>query len=486
MSIIIPANSAAGGGLGYQVDNSCSFNFSSTSYMTKQSSSVANQQKFTISVWVKRSNNLTYSSGGFNNDMQIIGQTTSSYCRLMFNSANSLRFYGETRLNLATTRLFRDFSAWYHVFIAVDTTQGTAANRVKMYVNGVQETNFATETYPNQNDNIVFFQNSNNLVIGRSESYGGYDYINGYLSEFICLEGTAAAPTDFGEFDADSGLWKAIETDQSANKGANGFYLDFKDSSNLGNDVYGGTDFTESGLAATDQSLDTCTNNFATLNVLANVIAPVTLSEGTLKIAMTNSKGGNLSTISCTDGKYYAEMKITTAPQDFRFHWGIMPHPVIAADDPINAANAGIMLSGYNAVIYAANGIINNFYGNATGRFSGNPILGLAIDLKSATRTIAISINGAWVTGSNATDTDFSNALKVDITSYVATYPNWFIGCGSGNGSGTTGVYELNFGSPPFAISSSNTDGNDRGNFEYPVPSGYLALCSLNLSEELS
>ena len=266
MSLIIPANSAAAAG-GYDVDNSCRFEFPSLSCMTKSSSSVANQQKFTISVWVKRSNNLTYSSGGFNNDMQIIGQTTSSYCRLMFNSANSLRFYGETRLNLATTRLFRDFSAWYHVFIAVDTTQGTAANRVKMYINGVQETSFSTETYPNQNDNIVFFVNSQNLVIGKSESSGGYDYLNAYLSELVCLEGTAAAPTDFGEFD-DSGIWKPIEHDQSGNKGANGFFLDFKDSSNLGNDAYGGTDFTESNIAATDQSTDTPTNNFATLNLV--------------------------------------------------------------------------------------------------------------------------------------------------------------------------------------------------------------------------
>ena len=480
MSIIIPANSAAGGGLGYQVDNSCRFNPGDSPKMVKASSSAGNGYKGTFSLWVKRSN-----LGA----QQMIGQQDTGHARVFFNGANQLRCYGNSAaennaFDLASTALFRDVGAWYHIVFAWDNTQSTASNRNKVYVNGVQLTDFATETYNPQNTQIGggFFVNSTNLTISGKTA----DYFNGYMTEIVGIENTTYGPTDFGEFDEDSGIWKPIDGLEDLTFGTNGFYLDFEDSANLGNDVNGGTDFTESGLAATDQSLDTCTNNFATLNSLANVIAPVTLSEGNLKIAMTNSKGGNLSTISCTDGKYYAEMKITTAPQDFRFHWGIMPHPVIAADDPINAANAGIMLSGYNAVIYAANGIINNFYGNATGRFSGNPILGLAIDLKSATRTIAISINGAWVTGSNATDTDFSNALKVDITSYVATYPNWFIGCGSGNGSGTTGVYELNFGSPPFAISSSNTDGNDRGNFEYPVPSGYLALCSLNLSEELS
>ena len=479
MSIIIPANSAAGGGLGYQVDNSCRFNPGDSPKMVKASSSAGNGYKGTFSLWVKRSN-----LGA----QQMIGQQDTGHARVFFNGANQLRCYGNSAaennaFDLASTALFRDVGAWYHIVFAWDNTQSTASNRNKVYVNGVQLTDFATETYNPQNTQIGggFFVNSTNLTISGKTA----DYFNGYMTEIVGIENTTYGPTDFGEFDEDSGIWKPIDV-SGLTFGTNGFYLDFEDSANLGNDVNGGTDFTESNLAATDQSTDTCTNNFATLNSLANVIAPVTLTEGNLKIAMTNSKGGNLSTISCTDGKYYAEMKITTAPQDFRFHWGIMPHPVIAADDPINAANAGIMLSGYNAVIYAANGIINNFYGNATGRFSGNPILGLAIDLKSATRTIAISINGAWVTGSNATDTDFSNALKVDITSYVATYPNWFIGCGSGNGSGTTGVYELNFGSPPFAISSSNTDGNDRGNFEYPVPSGYLALCSLNLSEELS
>ena len=480
MSIIIPANSAAGGGLGYQVDNSCRFNPGDSPKMVKASSSAGNGYKGTFSLWVKRSN-----LGA----QQMIGQQDTGHARVFFNGANQLRCYGNSAaennaFDLASTALFRDVGAWYHIVFAWDNTQSTASNRNKVYVNGVQLTDFATETYNPQNTQIGggFFVNSTNLTISGKTA----DYFNGYMTEIVGIENTTYGPTDFGEFDEDSGIWKPIDGLEDLTFGTNGFYLDFEDSANLGNDVNGGTDFTESNLAAIDQTTDTCTNNFATLNSLANVIAPVTLTEGNLKIAMTNSKGGNLSTISCTDGKYYAEMKITTAPQDFRFHWGIMPHPVIAADDPINAANAGIMLSGYNAVIYAANGIINNFYGNATGRFSGNPILGLAIDLKSATRTIAISINGAWVTGSNATDTDFSNALKVDITSYVATYPNWFIGCGSGNGSGTTGVYELNFGSPPFAISSSNTDGNDRGNFEYPVPSGYLALCSLNLSEELS
>ena len=479
MSIIIPANSAVAGG--YDVANSCRFD-GAADFLKKaraDMSTATNQKKFTISTWVKRSElgdaGMLWSS--YHN--------ATNYLHFQFQDSDAIKFKdftGSTRAEYITTRLFRDVSAFYHILLNVDTTDGVAGDRQQIWINGVRETAFGTSS--SYSINTVPEQGTTDIDMFVGREGGGADYYNGYLAQNVFIDGLALNPDSFGEFDEDSGVWKPIDVSELT-FGNNGYYLDFEDSANLGNDANGGADFAETGLAAIDQTTDTCTNNFATLNPLANVIAPVTLTEGNLKIAMTNSKGGNLSTISCTDGKYYAEMKITTAPQDFRFHWGIMPHPVIAADDPINAANAGIMLSGYNAVIYAANGIINNFYGNATGRFSGNPILGLAIDLKSATRTIAISINGAWVTGSNATDTDFSNALKVDITSYVATYPNWFIGCGSGNGSGTTGVYELNFGNPIFT-GTDQADGNDRGSFEYPPPSGYLALCTKNLSGELS
>jgi hypothetical protein len=204
MSLIIPANTLASGG--FAVDNSCRFN-SGSDYMVKTSSSVANQTKGTISVWVKR--------GNLSADMQIIGQTSTEYTRLMFRSTNKLRFYSNLH-DLETNRLFRDVSAWYHIMVTWDTTQGTAANRVKMYVNGVQETSFATATYPDQNAELQFFINSTNIDIARNVA-GSDDYFDGYMAEFVGLEGTAAAYTDFGEFDEDSGIWKPIEHDQSGN-----------------------------------------------------------------------------------------------------------------------------------------------------------------------------------------------------------------------------------------------------------------------------
>jgi len=466
MSLIIPANSASAAG-GYDVDNSCRFEFPSTTSMAKSSSSVANQKKFTISVWVKRSNNLTYSYSGFNNSMQIIGQTASSHCRLVFLSTGKLRFYGETSLDLATNRLFRDFSAWYHIFVAVDTTQGTASNRVKMYINGVQETSFATETYPSVNADIVFFVNSQNLVIGKSESSGGYDYLNAYLSELVCLEGTAAAPTDFGEFD-DSGIWKPIEHDQSGNKGANGFFLDFKDSSNLGNDAYGGTDFTESNIAATDQSTDTPTNNFATLNPLS-VSAAGTLTEGNTKIlGNSGSASGNVNcTFAMTSGKWYFEAKVV-GDQGSYPRLGAAPSELLGRLLNGNDGMSGQQTIGFQ---YESNGnkVVNTTGGSYGASFGADDIIGCALDLDN--QNVYYYKNGAIQNSGTALAsgaTHFGTGKHTMIS--AAVYP-------SGQG------FSFNFGNPSFSISSGNADGNGYGNFEYAVPSGYYSLNTKNLAE---
>ena len=448
-----------------------------TTYLTFTTGSAGNRLLWTWSGWVKKTD-LTA-----NGTLFFAGGSNSDYSKILLSTNGALYISevggGSTVWEVQTNRLFRDPSAYYHMVFVYDSAQSTASDRLKIYINGVQETSFAVSSYPAQNRGAMWLAGGTDHRIGRDYVS---QYFGGIISDINFSDGYAYGPETFGETDTDTGEWR-IKDNPSFSLGTYGFTI-LKNGNTITDQSTNSNNWSLGGGTLTN-TLDCPANVFSTLNPLANVIAPVTLSEGNLKIAMTNSKGGNLSTISCTDGKYYAEMKITTAPQDFRFHWGIMPHPVIAADDPINAANAGIMLSGYNAVIYAANGIINNFYGNATGRFSGNPILGLAIDLKSATRTIAISINGAWVTGSNATDTDFSNALKVDITSYVATYPNWFIGCGSGNGSGTTGVYELNFGNGYFgttAVSSAGTPGSTPGTFEYDVPSGYEPLTTKGLN----
>ena len=472
--IILGTNSIKAAG-GYDVANSCRFNSGSSDSLTRTFSTPTSAKKFTISQWVKRSKT---------GESQILLNQSADYYYIT--SADVIDFETTTG-RLKTNRLFRDLSAWYHIVIVVDTTLGTADDRIKMFINGVQETSFASRTNPSQDANFANFNSATQHSIAKRQSASDM-FLNGYLAEQVFLDGTAAAITDLGEFDSDSPtIWKPIDV-SGLTFGNNGFHLDFEDSSALGNDVSGNNnDFTANNLAAVDQSIDTCTNNFATMNSLANKVTSVNFSEGNLETGFGNGRGGSTSTFGLTTGKWYVEMNITTMPDDSRFHLGVVPFEIKAADDLHNTSNQGTDLSGYNAVIYANDdsglSIINNFYGNATGRFSGTPIIAMALDLTSATKTMAFSVNGAWVTGSNTTDTDFSNALKVDISAYIARHDVWHIACGTGNSSGTSGVFEMNFGSPSFAISSGNADGNGYGNFEYAVPSGYFSLCTKNLAE---
>jgi hypothetical protein len=483
LPLIIPANTLSAAG--YDVANSCRFDSTTAQYLDRTIESPTLGTKFTFSCWVKKDLNGDYhhilTSTANPGNFDIIRFDSSDNLQVIFQGG------GDT---ITTNRKFRDNSAWYNIVVAVDTTQGVAANRVKIYINGTQETSFSTATYPDQ-DLIVNYQVSGKtLRIGANtwNVSAGNEMLGGYLAEVFFIDGVAHAASDFGEFNSDSPtIWQPKDCSGDFTYGTNGFFLDFADSGDLGDDESGNTnDFSETGLAATDQATDTPTNNFATMNSIANFRSGVTFAEGNTSVAMTTSKGGSTSTIGFGTGKWYAEMKIPTQPDSERFHFGILPFEIQAADDPIATSNQGIMLSGYSANLLGDNGSgsteINTFYGNATGRFSGfTGILGIAIDSTSGTKTIAFSKDGAWITGSNATDTDFSNALEVDISTAFARHDTWHIGCGSGNGSGTTGIYNMNFGNPSFSISSSNADADGYGNFEYAVPSGYYALCTKNL-----
>jgi hypothetical protein len=186
---------------------------------------------------------------------------------------------------LVTTPVYRDVSAWYHVVVAVDTTQATSSNRVKLYVNGVQVTSFDNEIYPSLNFDTAV----NNTVahyIGDHPALGYY--YDGYMAEVNLIDGQQLDHTDFGEFDEDSGIWKPIA--YTGTYGTNGFFLEFKDSSALGDDTSGeGNDFTVNNLTSIDQTTDTPTNNFATMNPLNYTPSAITYTEGNLKLAFPAS-----------------------------------------------------------------------------------------------------------------------------------------------------------------------------------------------------
>jgi len=471
MPFILGANTLSTGA--YEVANSCRFNDDDSARLRLTPGSAAtSSRKMTASFWLKRGN-LGITGRIFNAD-------TGSNQRdsLFFNSDDNLWLYinngGDG--NLKTNSVFRDPAAWYHVVLAIDTTQSTNTDRVKIYINNVQETSFQTGgdgvVYPDQNYDIIGFgQNGKEQTIGADTSGGNSDNEwDGYLTEFVFIDGLALAPTSFGEYNEDSPqIWQPKNV-STLTFGTNGFYLDFEDSSNLGNDKNGGTDWTETNLAATDQSTDTCTNNFATWNPLfrKGTTTPA-FAEGNLKSTFDDG-GANefaLTTFGVSAGKWYAEVKWPSNTGTAATATGILDMAYTGTDDPNNAVT--------NAFGYFGSGTKNvsgtaSSYGNS---YADGDIIGIAIDMDN--NKLYFSKNGTFQDSGDPTSGSTGTGA-ISIVSGV-TY-------GIFASDYNSQVAELNTGSPPFSISSGNSDANGYGNFEYSVPSGYLALCTKNLGSD--
>jgi hypothetical protein len=233
-----------------------------------------------------------------------------SLVNIAFNGTDTLYMdIGGIGRMFETNAVFRDVSAWYHFVIAFNTTDYStvSAGQVKVYVNGVEQTFSSTTNMSLGYDSAV--NNTTDHTFGRDEGTDS-NYANFYLSEINLIDGQQLAPTDFGEFDEDSGIWKPIA--YTGTYGTNGFFLEFKDSSALGDDTSGNTnDFTVNNLTSIDQTTDTPTNNFATLSPLWNSFNQGDLSEGNLKSSMTSGAyKTNLASFGVSQGKWYWEIKI--------------------------------------------------------------------------------------------------------------------------------------------------------------------------------
>ena len=481
MSIIIPANSAASGG--YEVSNSLRFNTASTDYLTRAASAFGtptNRKKCTISFWCKRST-LTVQQAVMGVETTPAGG--SNEARIVLRGDDTLEFYDYQsgyKFRYITNRVFRDVNAWYNIVLVVDTTHPTGSARVNIYINGVQETSFSSSTDPAQN--LDTFINSGNYVqLGRQST--GNSYYGGYLSEYVFIDGSALAPTDFGEFDEDSGIWKPIDV-SGLTFGTNGFYLDFEASGNLGNDANGGTDLTEVNLAATDQTTDTCTNNFATLNVLNSTLNDTVLSQGNLKLV-----GGNqsvnysyiTSTIAASSGKWYWEVKAVDNSE--------IDQVGVAKMDLAQFSNIDTS-SGLQATTYGGKGVqMSNGYkvgdgsGSAyMGGFSANDICMVALDLDN--NKITFGRNGQWANGSGSANQTYGNSTAA-FTNLTAGALYAAALCMRDSAGNNPGTMEFNFGNPIFT-GTDQADGNSYGSFEYAPPTGFLSLCTINLSKEIS
>jgi len=455
------------------IANSCRFESGNSDYLDKTFSSASDENKiFTVSTWVKKSK-----LGAVDSHQALISAYRSSDGLqtdvVRFPSNDTFQFYAHTtnsgtNAQLSTNRLFRDVGAWYHIVVRVDTTQSTASDRVRIYINGTQETSFSTETYPDQNGTVVWGLGSG--VSHQIGAVGNSHHYSGYLAETIYVDNQSLDATSFGAFNPVTNIWEPIA--YAGTYGTNGFRLDFANSSALGNDVSGNdNDFTANNLTSIDQASDTCSNNFATWNPLQAVGIGATFSNGNL---FAEQGAGNTyasripSSIAVSSGKWYAEFKyVQISNTNTGPTVGISYADTDVLSNPTASGNSDISLRMDRSLFN--NGSETSTY---SASISNNDIIGVALDMNN--KKVYFSVNGTFANSSNPADGTNSIAIGNAVTSETSMHFN----CRP-----LDEYIQANFGAPPFSISSGNADANGFGNFEYAVPSGYFALCTKNLAE---
>ena len=436
---------AAGAAGGYEIERSLRFNSADSAYLNRTPASVGNRRTFTWSGWLKRS--------AFNDQDVFSAQSSTAYFTFRLQSDNTLRVNHWTsgigdQILYISSQVFRDPSSWYHFVIAVDTTQATSTDRIKVYVNNTQITTWSSSTAPSQNLDTVFNTADTHFIGGTGSGTFAGQYLNGYLADIHLIDGQALDPTSFGEFDANN-VWQPIA--YTGSYGTNGFHLDFADNSStaaLGYDAAGSNDWTVNNLSVTagagnDSLVDSPTNygtdtgaggevrgNYCTLNPLAGTIAPF---NGNLSASVLYSTEYVRGTIGIGSGKYYFEVLVETATTGHN----------IGITTTSSGSLSDYWLYHYNGNIYTTSTTITP----GLGVLSQGTVVGVAVDATSG--TIAFYRN---------------NTLAHTFTG-LSTSATYFP-LVAGTSSGTYTTLQCNFGQRPFA---------------YAAPSGFKALCTANL-----
>ena len=436
-----------------------------------------------MSFWFKQGSQAATASRGFSFGS---GDDASNRWHFYIETDGQFYYYGKlggsVNMTINSTPMYRDSSAWYHYCLAIDTTQGTAANRVRTYINNVEVTSYVEATYPSQNDNCPLVKGAD-MQIGaiRGGSYQIYNYADCYMAEVCFIDGQQLTPSSFGEFDEDSPtIWKPIDV-SGLTFGTNGYYLDFEDSANLGNDANGGTDFTETNLAATDQCTDTPTNNFCTLNPLDNYYQQATFSEGNCKVVTEGSSAVYAfvtGTIGLTAGKWYFEMKMTNSTGGGGSFYGVAAELATSASTELGHTSNQIGLMNANST--RTGDAVTSFGGTA---YTTGDVMMCALDMTNS--RIFFGMNGTWMQPGSATGGDPTDGTgAVALPTAVASTPIGAYLPAFGSYMNAAQTMEPNFGNPSFSITSAVSDANGYGKFEFTVPSGYLAICTKNLGSD--
>ena len=417
-----------------------------------------NRQIFTQSIWFKLTNTADQVFISSYND-------ANNYNCFFLESGNQVlqvlwKKSGSNAALLNTTRKFRDTSAWYHVVLAVDTTQGTAANRIKLYVNGVQETSFSTATYPNQNESIEVNDNNTNQRIGALNTDTFFQGVASYVAQ---IDGTQELPGIFGETDSTTGEWK-IKTDitPSVAWGNNGFLI-LKNGNSLTDESSNSNNFTLGGGTLTETK-DCPDNVFCVLNDLDTTRV---LSNGNTTYAGDASGTVVKGTLGMLSGKYYAECKILSAAQNMIGVLSIAQAPTTVF---VGASAVGWGLFG-DGTLYNNSSATSNF----SNSFSDNDIMGIALDMDN--NKLYFSKNGVWQNSGDPT----SGATGTGAVSITSGLTMTF----SGGRDSSSDTANFNFGNGTFgttAVASAGTNASNNGVFEYDTPTGYTALSTKGLN----
>jgi hypothetical protein len=455
---------------GYQIERSLRFNSADSAYLNRTPASASNRRTWTWSGWVKRgqlgSRDIFFAAG-----------TAGNNFGLEFSANNELDIYqyvSAYQWQLISSSLYRDVSAWYHIVLALDTTQATSTNRVKLYVNGVQVTSFSTSTYPTQNTDYLVNSTSQHNI---SNVSGASLYMDGYMTEVYLIDGQALTPSSFGETDSNTGVWKPKA--YTGTYGTNGFYLKFADNSGttsttLGKDSSGnGNNWTPNNFSVTagagnDSLVDSPTSygtdtgvggevrgNYVTWNALDRNSSG-TLANGNLDwTSGTTAHYGVRGTMSPPSGKWYFEVTAAAATS------GTIAYGIGMA----NAANPLNVGAQSNTGAYLLYGV------------------GTSLELEAA------GVQGSTITGASIAANDVIQvAYDVDGSKmWVGKNNTWYNSSGGTTGNPSAGT-NPSFSSLlanlfPFVEVYNNTVYANFGQraFAYTAPSGFKALCTQNL-----
>ena len=444
------------------IDNSCRFDDGSSDNLSLSVSGTSQSTTGTISFWFKRSV-LSADQRVFTNYVD-----SNNYGGIKLQSDDKMEIVvvdgGSVTGKLVTTQVFRDTSAWYHCVVAIDSSNGTAGDRMRLYINGSEVTTFDTDTNPSSSATMEFFTDGTNRI----GQFNSSQYFDGYLAEFVMIHGQQLTPSSFGETDSTTGIWKPKQIGSFTSAGDKSFYLDFKDSSNLGNDASGlNNDFTVNNLTSIDQSADTCVENFCTqhpLSYRSGQTVP-TFSEGNLKVVFAASVNTfSYGTLGVQAGKWYWEVKVT---------FGSNVYTGIGFDSAATNTDINGYLLRQTGQKYDTSGSASSY---ASALSTGDTVM-VAFDADNG--TLWFGVNGTW--SNSATQSEIENGTTSNSAFSSIDMSSIWLPLSKGGTSSNSNI-QANFGNPIYSISSGNSDANGHGNFEYSVPSGYYALNTSNLN----